>query len=268
MSGCRSINPTHSSPAYSARMTEENKGHTVEVCFSPVLFPFITTEDDLVVVIADILRATTSICAAFHYGAKEIIPVATLEEAREYKQRGYLVTAEREGRKPPFADFDNSPFEYQNGQVKDKSLVYCTTNGTRAIRMAGEMTGVVLGAFSNITVLASRLLRQKKNTVVLCAGWKNTFSLEDTLFAGALTSMLTARKTYEITGDSAVAALTLWQAARDNPIHYVSMASHLKRLKKLGLDDILEYAVKTDTTPVIPVFENGRLINKATSYNL
>jgi 2-phosphosulfolactate phosphatase len=249
-------------------MTGKNKGHTVEVCFSPALFPYITTEKDFVVVVADILRATTSICAAFHYGAKEIIPVATLEEAREYKKRGYLVTAEREGKKSSFADFDNSPFEYQSGLLKDKSLVYFTTNGTRAIRMAGEVNAVVIGAFSNITVLASWLLRQKKNIVILCAGWKNTFSLEDTLFAGTLTSMVISDRGFDFTGDSAVAALTLWQTARGNLIRYVSRASHMSRLQKLGLDDILDYAVKADTAPVVPILKNDRLLNAGPLSNL
>jgi len=72
---------------------------TVEVCFTPKLFPDITTTENFIVVLADILRATTSICAAFQNGVKEILPVASLEEARELKSKGFLVASEQDGKK-------------------------------------------------------------------------------------------------------------------------------------------------------------------------
>ena len=68
----------------------------IEVCFSPGEYEYFKDEYEIVVVI-DVLRATSAICAACHNGIKSIIPVATIEEAREYKAKGYLVGAERKG---------------------------------------------------------------------------------------------------------------------------------------------------------------------------
>ena len=107
----------------------------VEVCFTPNLFP-LHIEDFQVVVVIDVLRATSAICTAFHHGVKKIIPVSKLEEAIEYKEKGYIVAAERKGKIVPGFDYGNSPFTYMNQNLKNKTLVLTTTNGTRAINTA------------------------------------------------------------------------------------------------------------------------------------
>ena len=76
--------------------------NTIEVCFSPAIYDKFHKEDSIVIIV-DILRATSSICAAFFNGAEKIIPVATLEEAKCYKEKGYIVAAERDGIKKDFA---------------------------------------------------------------------------------------------------------------------------------------------------------------------
>lgn len=232
---------------------------TIEVCFTPKLFEDITTKENFVVVLVDILRATTSICAAFHNGVKEIIPVATLDDAREYKSNGYLVASEQDGRKLDFADFGNSAFNFTREAIGGKSLVYCTTNGTRALDIARSAEMIAMGSFVNLSALTHWLIRQNKNIVILCSGWKNKFCLEDTLFAGALCVKLLQDPAFGTCCDSAHASMDLWHTAGNDIFGYLEKAAHRHRLKKLGLDDVIPYSFTPDSSAVVPVF-TGKVI--------
>ncbi|MBP5590149.1 MAG: 2-phosphosulfolactate phosphatase, partial [Bacteroidales bacterium] len=115
----------------------------VETCFSPALYEAERFTESIVVVL-DILRASSSICMAFENGAKSIIPVATVEEAKEYKRKGYLVAAERDGFVLDFADFGNSPFNFTKERVAGKTIVYSTTNGTGIVKKAKDAYAIVV----------------------------------------------------------------------------------------------------------------------------
>lgn len=235
--------------------------NTIEVCFTPKLYSEIVTKKDFIVVMVDILRASTSICAAFENGVKAIIPVASLEEAKEYKEKGYLVASEREGIVLGFADFGNSAFNFMTDAVKGKTIAYSTTNGTQAIEMAKNAEGLTVGSFSNLTALCNWLIAQQKNVVILCAGWKNKFNLEDSIFAGALTEQMLKSPDFKIDCDSAEAALDLWSIAKTNPLKYIQKAAHRERLRKLNLDDVLEFTFQLDTANVVPLLKNGVLVD-------
>ena len=168
-------------------MAELQETRSVEVCFSPGLFPDILTQGEFTVVLVDILRATTTICTAVANGVEAIIPVATHDEARQFKAQGYLVASEKDGAQVDFADFGNSAFSFTRERIGGKTVVYCTTNGTRTLEIARGASGIVIGAFINISAVTGWLTRQRRDVVVLCSGWKNRFCLEDALFAGALT---------------------------------------------------------------------------------
>src|SRR6056300_811969 len=120
----------------------------IEVCFSPYLFPLFKDEFDIIVVI-DVLRATSAICAAFQNGVEGLIPVSTIEEARAYQEKGYLVGAERKGQIVEGFDFGNSPYSYLKPELKGQTVVLSTTNGTKSIHIAKEAGQVVIGALSN-----------------------------------------------------------------------------------------------------------------------
>ncbi len=238
----------------------ENK-NSIEVCFSPALLEHILTEPPFTVVVIDILRATTSICAAFENGVERIIPVASAEEAFSYKEKGYLIAAEKNGIKLDFADFGNSPDNFMQDEVKGRTIVYNTTNGTQTIKMVSTHKPVIIGSFSNISAVASFVAERKQNLVILCAGWKNKFNLEDSLFAGALTSYLLQYDNMYMNCDSAQAALDLWNIAKKDPLAYIQKAMHRERLRKLKLDSILEYCFTIDTCNVVPLYD-GFEINK------
>ena len=240
-------------------MTRLQETRSVEVCFSPRLFQDILTTGDFIVVLVDILRATTTICAAVGNGVEAIIPVATHEEARRLKSQGFLVASEQDGVQLDWADFGNSAFSFTRDAIGGKTLVYCTTNGTRALHLAKSASSIVIGAFINISAVTEWLAAQQKNVVILCSGWKNKFCLEDTLFAGALTRRLLETGLFRTECDSAAASLDLWSLAEGDVLAYVEKAAQRHRLKKLGLDDVIPYSFACDQVEVVPVFD-GKLI--------
>ncbi len=230
----------------------------LETCFSPALYEA-GLHSGSVVVIIDILRATSAICTAFANGADSVIPVATVEEARDYKSRGYLVAAERDGYVLDFADFGNSPFNFTRDRVEGRTIVYSTTNGTGIINLAASGNEIAIGSFLNISALARWLTAQDKDVILFCAGWKNRFNLEDTVCAGAIAEMLMATSLYSTICDSTTAAIDLWSLAKANLPLYIDKVAQRTRLCSKGLGDCIEFCLTPDFTSVIPVMKNGVL---------
>lgn len=227
---------------------------TVDVCLSPALYPYYQKEND-VVVVADIFRATTTMCAAFNNGAAAIIPVADIEQAKEYKSEGFLVGAERKTRRAGFADFGNSPFEYTPNKVSGHEIVFTTTNGTRAIEVAKDCERLFIGAFSNIDDLADNCLSQGERIVILCAGWNNRMSMEDTLFGGALAEKFAERAKVVFRSDAARMALVLWEKAKNSPLDYLRNTDHYRRLVTNGAEGDAAYCLRQNTVAVVPYYD-------------
>lgn len=232
------------------------KGPGLEVCYTPALFHLYENHAK-VVVVADIFRATTAICAAFDYGVEKIIPVARVEDARVYKEQGYLIAAERDGVTLDFADFGNSPFNFMRDDLTGSTIVYSTTNGTQAIHRAAAAPLVVIAAFINLKAVANYLKEKGEDVVILCSGWKDRFSLEDALFAGALAEELLHDGAYTTECDSATAAIDLWNLAKEDLMTYKAKFAHTHRLKNLMLDDVIEFCLSPDQTQKVPVFRDG-----------
>ena len=232
--------------------------NSLEICFTPAAFEA-HADSEAVVVIIDVLRATSSICTAFANGVREIIPVETVEEARAMKARGYLVAAERDGYVLDFADFGNSPFNFTPEKVNGRSVVYSTTNGTGIMKRASVCHDVVIGSWLNISVLCNWIAEQGRKVVIVCAGWKKRFSLEDAVCAGAMATRLLESGKFCTICDSVHAATDLWMMARTDLLGYMEKAAQRSRLRDKGLDDCIPYCHKFDVTDVIPVLRGGRL---------
>jgi len=230
----------------------------LEVVFTPEMFKYFENPEANVVVV-DVLRATSAICTAFKNEVSEMIPVPSLEEARKYKQQGYIVAAERDGNVLDFADFGNSPYNFTPERVKNKQVAYSTTNGTKAIHIARNSQMVIIGSFINLSAVANLLINKEKDVIILCAGWKGKFCLEDTLFAGALSEILLDSNKFQTICDSTKASVDLWSLAKPDIISYVDKVAQRKRLKKLGLDDVIEYCHTPDSAEEIPVYQNGKI---------
>jgi len=232
----------------------------VEVCFSPNLFPLHAENYEIVVVI-DVLRATSAICAGFENGVKSIIPVSTVEEAKAYQDNGFIAAAEREGKIVEGFDFGNSPFSYMTEEVKGKEIALSTTNGTRAVNVAkSNGAQVVIGALSNLDAVVAWLMPKQKNIMLLCSGWKDKFNLEDTLCAGAIAKQLLSTGLYESEHDSTIAAKFLFESAETNYFGFLKASSHRRRLRKLNLNKDIHYCLTANTTKVVPVLKGDKLV--------
>jgi 2-phosphosulfolactate phosphatase len=232
----------------------------LETCFSPALYEPESHVGAIVVVI-DILRATSAICTAFENGAESIIPVATVAEAKEYKEKGFLVAAERDGYVLEFADFGNSPFNFTPEKVAGRTIVYSTTNGTGIIKIASSAGFIIIGSFLNISALTGWISDQERPVVLFCAGWKNRFNLEDTICAGAIAERLMSTSLYSTKCDSTYAALDLWSLAKNDTIGYIEKAAQRSRLRDKKLDDCIPFCLTMDYTTKIPVIRDGILVN-------
>jgi len=229
----------------------------LNVCLSPALIPLYNVED-YIVVIVDIFRATSSICYGIENGVTAIIPVSEVEECAAYREKGsdFLLAAERDGKVVEGFDFGNSPFSYTKEKVEGKTVVLTTTNGTHALHLSRSARRIVIGSFLNLTALCNWLKTQDENILLVCAGWKNNFNLEDTLFSGAVVDQL---KDFKL-DDPAIAANDLYQIGKHDINQYLKKTSHSERLKKLGIEKDIEFCLQVDLTTAIPVLEGERLI--------
>lgn len=233
--------------------------HKLEVCLTPALLPLYNVEEYIVVII-DIFRATSSICYGIDNGAKAIIPVSQVEECAAYREKGldYLLAAERNGEVVTGFDFGNSPFAYTAEKVAGKTVVLTTTNGTHALHLSRNAKRVVIGSFLNLTSLCNWLKTQQENILLVCAGWKNNFNLEDTLFAGAVIEQL--KEGSVKLDDPAIAANDLYQLGKDDLSGYLKKTSHSERLKKLGIEDDVAFCLNVDIATTIPVLDGEELV--------
>lgn len=230
----------------------------IEVSLTPALYPFRTLTSGHVTVAIDVLRATSAVCAAFQAGCDTVVPLDTLEGISRYRSHGYLIAAERGGKKVEGAEYGNSPTEYLDNDMHGVKLAYSTTNGTISILRGADADITLVGAFANLSVLCDRLRSENKDTVLLCSGWQNDFCIEDTLVAGAIIERLQGAG--EACGDAANMAHALWQVAKDDPYGYCCQrCTHVRRLEGFGAHADIEFAFRRDTCPVVPVLSNGEL---------
>lgn len=228
----------------------------IEVCFTPDLL-HLHDLTEFNVVIVDILRATSSMTTAFAHGVKSIIPVAKVEECMALKLMGCVAAAERGGKMVEGFDLGNSPFDYMDKNLKDKTIAMTTTNGTLAISKSKEAKEVIIGSFLNISAVINHLQESNENTLVVCAGWKGQPNMEDTIFAGAIIESL--KKEFTVSQDSALLSNAMYNIGKRNIYSFISNSSHFKRLQGFGLDKDIEYCLTNDMYNVLPILNGDEI---------
>jgi 2-phosphosulfolactate phosphatase len=232
----------------------------IQVVYTPNLFP-LYADNESIVVVADVFRATSVMCSAFYHGVKSIRPVKHLEEADPYRdQENIILVGERHGAKVEGFDEGNSPLVYHDGKYEGKELVMTTTNGTHAIKLAAEGHQVVIGAFLNLSKVIEYVLSRTENVIILCAGWKEKFNIEDTVFAGALAEEL-LKNGFESNCDGAKAAMDLYSVAEGRLLEYLSNSNHFRRLQRLGITADMEYCLEIDAAPSLPLLRGELLVD-------
>ncbi len=226
----------------------------IETIISPAVFELykINIENKNVVII-DILRATSTIVWALHCGANHIKPVNNPEQALLWQAKGYLAAAERNGTTVPGFDLGNSPFEYKADVIEGQNIALTTTNGTVACLAAQNAQNVIIGSFLNIQSTVNYIKQSQLDTLLFCAGWKGKFNLEDTLFAGALATLVG----FDTECDATMAAKDLWQMAQNNIAAYLTKASHVQRFTRLGNQNDLDFCTQLNLCNIVPLFKNG-----------
>ncbi|MFZ4786217.1 MAG: 2-phosphosulfolactate phosphatase, partial [Flavobacteriales bacterium] len=211
-------------------------------------------------VVIVVLRATSAIASALHRGVKSIIPVSSVEEARAYQAQGYIAAAERDGQVVEGFPFGNSPYAFMDPELKGKTVVLTTTNGTKAIKMASNKQTVVIGSLNNLDALCAWLIEQHKNTLILASGWKDKINLEDTICGGAIADVLLESRKFRADEDSTVAAKFIFRSAKEHLWSFLRSSSHRRRLIKLNIQKDVKYCLTLNTIDTIPILEDGMLI--------
>lgn len=230
---------------------------TIDVCLSPELLPLYSLEDKTVVVV-DILRATSCMVTAFAFGAESIQPIANLDECRKMKDRGYIISGERDGKKVDGFDKGNSPFEYMGDQVHGQKIAFTTTNGTQAIEKSKQAREIIVGSFLNLSSVVRYLLFSRNNILIVCAGWKGKVNLEDSLFAGALVEKL--KNHIEPDCDAPLIAQHLYNQSKSNLLGILETSSHVKRLNRLNIHKDIAFCLTEDQYHVVPKLVNNSLV--------
>ncbi len=236
---------------------------TLNTCLSPGLLHLYNVSSSIVVII-DVLRATSTIATALHNGAKEIIPVDSVPDCiRIGKEISAITAGERDGQIAEGLQHGNSPFEYSNEFIGGKTLVLTTTNGTKLLHMAHARGAkeIITGSFPNISKVVAYLLEKNTNIILACAAWKDKVNIEDTLFAGAVTSRI--KEHFDVQCDSTQMAESMFLHAKNDLYEFMKErnATHYHRLTKYHLEKDIRYCLTEDGAPALPMYVNGKLIN-------
>ena len=212
-------------------------------------------------VVIDVLRASNTIITALSNGAKEIVPVASIEFAVKVSGGMFggqtLLGGERNTKKIDGFALGNSPLEYTTDVVSGKSIVLFTTNGSRAIAKAKFSENLLICSFSNIAAIAKHLAKLKHDFEILCAGRNNSFSLEDSICAGKLILyMQELDEKLELT-DSSNACLALNKTFGKDVSKMLKNSDHGKLLIENGFEEDLIHCSKVNNTKVVPFFREN-----------
>ena len=222
-------------------------------------------------VVVDVLRATTNMVIALDHGAREILPAATLQEARRLHDsidHGKLLAGERSGQRVPGFDIGNAPSEFSPRNVHGKTIVMATTNGTRALHHCADSLSVTIGALRNAQALARFQLKNlaarsdeaPDPLVIVCAGTDERYSQDDMIGAGSiLDAMIALNGSIEI-DDAGLTAIDLYRHHADDLAAALARTTHGKRLDAIGFGEDLQVAAEDSTSSMVPVMQNGKVV--------
>lgn len=229
----------------------------IDVLFTPVELSHQRIEGRVVVVI-DVFRATSCIVTAMASGAWRLIPVISVDDAHAMREvlgdgEVVLLGGERHTRLIEGFDLDNSPFSYSPQRVAGATIVMSTTNGTRALRGAVDFgaSEVLVGSIVNATAVARAAGSAGRDVAILCAGRKDLFTIEDSLCAGMLVSMIEAEHTAQMS-DAAFAMKDFYDRYADNLRVPLRHCAHYNQIMDNGLADDVAYCLTPDLLDVVP----------------
>lgn len=217
------------------------------------------------VVVIDVLRATTSICAALAAGARGVVPTATSGEAGDMRAKvgpeSVVLAGERNGVKIEGFELGNSPAEFTPDAVDGKLVIMTTTNGTLALRRAAGGKMLLAGSLVNVSTVAEAVAEDGRDLMVVCSGREGHFSIEDTICGGMLIHQLVTRHGREVElNDAGSLALLLYRTNKSAIRQAIAQGEHGRFLTSLGFSGDVQMATDVDSLPILPVLRDGRLV--------
>ena len=218
--------------------------------------------ENKIAVVIDMFRATSVIVTALSNGCKEVIPYLTIEETLEHaktlNRENYILGGERKAVKIDSFDLSNSPLEYTEEVIKDKTVLMTTTNGTRTLTKSTSAKRILIAAMINAKAVAKELLNIDEDVVIINAGTNGNFSIDDYICGGyIINEMLNQDKNLELTDISKTANI-IYEANTDI-ISYVKQATHYSVMKSLKLDDDIEYCTKKSIIEIVPEYKDNKI---------
>ena len=217
-------------------------------------------ENNDIIVVIDVLRATTTMVTAFEHGCKQILPVMQVQNAfdraAELQKTGSVVIGgERKGKRVEGFDFGNSPLEYSSDSLQDKTIIMTTTNGTRALVLNRQAPHVLIACLRNIRAVLLKIVELKGNVTIVCAGTDGHETLEDSVCAGLIAKELAEHFSFQLTPDADKVKLLAEQNQHDL-LAMLLKSPHGAYLKSIGFLDDLKFCSKRDVSEMVPMFKN------------
>ena len=230
----------------------------IQTFISPIFLDGIQLGDKTVIV-ADILRATSTIHHALHSGVTEIAPIL-LDDVDQYKDKNYLMVGEKAGQLLDGFDILNSPSYFKDRQLAPSKMCFCTTNGTKAIRAAKDAALTLMGSFLNFNFLAQYLLDEiKTDVVIVCSGWQGNMSYEDFFFAGKLIHLLENK--FTPSGDSSLLAHSSFKNLNGDVIEHLRKLAFAQQLSGYNSEEDIRAALMEDHAEILPVYRDNLIVD-------
>ncbi len=234
---------------------------SIDVFSSSISFSEQDVRDKTVVVI-DVLRSCSTIQTALENGASGIIPLGDNDDAGRYTRyldaASVLLCGEKEGKKVEGYRLGNSPLEFTEKTVGGKTILFKTTNGTRAITRSSGAKKILIGSFLNLSAIAEELRHEEDTEIVLvCSGWNSRLSIEDMLCAGAIIHKVFDFNMPEEASDGVKVAYGLFEKFGEDIPALVNECNHAKRLRHLNYADDVSYCSQVDLYATVPLMHEG-----------
>ena len=236
----------------------------IDLFFSPTEIQPGKIKDRLVVII-DVLRASTSMITALSKGCRGIVPVSEIDQAKKAVQNfppeSVLLCGERNEMPIPGFDLSNSPLEFTADRVKDKKIIFTSSNGSRLFDYVQYAQKTIVAGFVNVTIVSKFIIENKLDVAILCAGKNGQFGLEDAVCGGMIIDKIADLKDKSFTlNDGAVAAQTIYLYYAKNITEMLNQASHGKRLIEIGHEADLIECGQIDSIETIPILSGNELV--------
>ena len=235
--------------------------NNLETLFIPEEIKNIELAGKLVVII-DVLRASTTIITALANGCRGFVPILSPDQAKEkakqFEKERVLLGGEREGTKIEGFDLGNSPREYKREAVKDKIIIFSTTNGVKTLEMVKGAYRIIIGSFLNLQAICNYCANYKGDISIICAGKEGKFSLEDAACAGMLIDSF--KNAFSGTCQESDANLTvrlLYKKFGNNILEILRKSQHGRYLESIGLGEDLKFCTQLDLFHIVPIFRDG-----------